>query len=324
MRNPLSSILQLADSISLTLPPIAFDHNPNPSGRKGSLGLLTEDARNVLLDTAQTITLCAKHQKNIIDEVLTFSKLDSKLLVLAPEAVQPLRIMSDVLRMNKPELAQADIEGSLDIQSSFTDLGIDYVTLDPGRVSQVIINFINNAIKFTRTSNVRRITLSLGASRTRPTAESCNVTLIEPRGMARYLPATQPISGAEVFLIFKVKDTGCGLTPAETKNLFKRFSQASPKTYKRYGGSGLGLFISRELVELQGGQVGVYSEAGVGSTFGFYIKASCVDRPQGIPPGSPEIGKAQAVPSPTQAAVIPAEESPISKTTTQDLHVLGT
>jgi signal transduction histidine kinase len=323
MRNPLSSILQLADSISLTLPPVAIDHNPSSSPTNGSIGLLTEDARNVLLDTAQTITLCAKHQKNIIDEVLTFSKLDSKLIVLAPEAAQPLKIISDVLRMNKPELAQADIEGFLDIQSSFTDLRIDYVTLDPGRVSQVIINFMNNAIKFTRTSNVRKITLSLGASRARPTAESCNVTLIEPRGTARYLPATQAVTGAEVFLTFEVKDTGCGLTPAETKNLFKRFSQASPKTYKRYGGSGLGLFISRELVELQGGQVGVYSEAGKGSTFGFYIKATCVERPQGIPPGSPEIGKSQPVPSPMQTAVTPVEESPTSKTTTQELHVLG-
>jgi signal transduction histidine kinase len=254
-----------------------------------------EDARDVLLDTAQTITLCAKHQKNIIDEVLTFSKLGSKLIVLAPEAVQPLKILSDVLKMNKPELAQADIEGSLDIQASFTDLGIDYVFLDPGRVSQVIINFINNAIKFTRPSNVRKIKLRLAASRRRPTAESCDVTLIEPREKARSLPIAQAATGAEVFLTFNVQDTGCGLTEAETKNLFQRFSQASPNTYKRvsprrnsllghmltvvkYGGSGLGLFISRDLVELQGGQVGVHSEAGKGSTFGFYIKATCVER----------------------------------------------
>ncbi|KAK5189528.1 hypothetical protein LTR16_007964, partial [Cryomyces antarcticus] len=57
------------------------------------------------------------------------------------------------------------------------------------------------------------------------------------------------------------------------KVLFLRFSQASPKTYGKYGGSGLGLFISRELTELQGGQIGVHSIAGQGSTFTFYIKA---------------------------------------------------
>lgn len=235
MRNPLSSILQLADSISTTLPPGALDGSQT-SSTNGRVSILTEDVRDVLLDTAQTITLCAKHQKNIIDEVLTFSKLDSKLLVLAPEAVQPLKIISDVLRMNKPELAQADIQGSLDIESSLKDLSIDYVTLDPGRVSQVIINFINNAIKFTRTSEVRKIKLSLAASRTRPTAASCNVTLIEPREKARNLSIAQASTGQEVYLTFSVQDTGCGLTHAETQNLFKRFSQASPKTYKRYGG----------------------------------------------------------------------------------------
>lgn len=95
----------------------------------GSVSISIEDARNVLLDTALTITLCVKHQKNMIDDVLNFTKLDSKLIVLAPEAVQPLKILSDILKMNKPELAQADFEGPLDMQASFTDLGIDMFSL---------------------------------------------------------------------------------------------------------------------------------------------------------------------------------------------------
>lgn len=71
----------------------------------------------------------------------------------------------------------------------------------------------------------------------------------------------------------QVKDSGCGLTPEEKKKLFNRFSQASPRTHVQYGGSGLGLFISRQLTELQGGEIGVASEAGIGSTFAFYVKA---------------------------------------------------
>ncbi|KAI5247613.1 hypothetical protein E4T42_05902 [Aureobasidium subglaciale] len=326
MRNPLSSILQLADSIPLTLPPAVTEDESSSSGTNGSGCLLTEDTRHVLLDTAQTITLCAKHQRNIIDEVLTFSKLDSKLLMLAPEKVQPLKILSDVLKMNKPELVQANIEGSLDVQASFTDLGIDYVFLDPGRVSQVIINFMNNAIKFTRNSEVREIKIILAASRTRPTADSCHVTLIEPRKKERSLSVDQGVTGPEVFLTFNVQDTGCGLSEAETENLFQRFSQASPKTYKRYGGSGLGLFISRELVELQGGQVGVHSEAGKGSTFGFYIKATCVERPLETEPKSPELGKSRPTMTTDQIAATPAntaEEPAVDKTEVQDLHVLG-
>jgi CheY-like chemotaxis protein len=79
--------------------------------------------------------------------------------------------------------------------------------------------------------------------------------------------------GEVVYIHFAVQDTGKGLTEAETRLLFQRFSQASPRTHITYGGSGLGLFISRELVELQGGEIGVSSESGKGSTFAFYVKA---------------------------------------------------
>lgn len=73
------------------------------------------------------------------------------------------------------------------------------------------------------------------------------------------------------------QDTGRGLDEKEKKLLFQRFSQASPRTHVQYGGSGLGLFISRELTELQGGEIGVSSERGVGSTFAFYVKARRVN-----------------------------------------------
>jgi hypothetical protein len=86
--------------------------------------------------------------------------------------------------------------------------------------------------------------------------------------------------GEEIFLEFAVQDTGRGLTPEEKKLLFQRFSQASPRTHVQYGGSGLGLFISRELTELQGGEIGVSSEAGKGSTFAFYVKCRRSSEPQ--------------------------------------------
>lgn len=85
----------------------------------------------------------------------------------------------------------------------------------------------------------------------------------------------------------------------------------------------MGLFISRELVELQGGQVGVHSEAGKGSTFGFYIKATRVERPLEPPPRSPEIGKPQTISKTSHTATTLAEASSRIRATTQDLHVLG-
>jgi len=80
-------------------------------------------------------------------------------------------------------------------------------------------------------------------------------------------------SGPETFFIwFTVSDSGRGIKPDEKTKLFSRFQQASPRTYSKYGGSGLGLFISRELAELQGGEIGIASELDVGSTFAFFVK----------------------------------------------------
>jgi CheY-like chemotaxis protein len=86
--------------------------------------------------------------------------------------------------------------------------------------------------------------------------------------------------GEPVYVMFSVSDTGRGLSPEEKKMLFMRFSQASPRTHVQYGGSGLGLFISRELTELQGGEIGVESEAGKGSIFAFYVAARRSSPPQ--------------------------------------------
>jgi hypothetical protein len=85
----------------------------------------------------------------------------------------------------------------------------------------------------------------------------------------------------EIFLEFAVQDTGRGLSPEELKVLFQRFQQASPRTHVQYGGSGLGLFISRELTELQGGEIGVSSESGKGSTFAFYVRCRRSKQPAG-------------------------------------------
>lgn len=78
-----------------------------------------------------------------------------------------------------------------------------------------------------------------------------------------------------------MQDSGIGLESAEIAKIFERFKQANIKTHVKYGGSGLGLFISKELTEKQGGEIGVSSVAGRGSTFGFYVKTRrVVKRPQ--------------------------------------------
>ncbi|PNS19398.1 Hybrid signal transduction histidine kinase K [Sphaceloma murrayae] len=276
IRNPLSSILQLAEGLS---------YSPPPFGLEPGTAAANTEWRNSIVHSAETIILCAKHQKNIVDEVLTYSKLDSDLVVIAPEPVQPIAIAYSALEMLKADLNHADIQGSVVVDQSYKYHGIDFVLLDQGRFLQVIINLMTNAIKFTQQSNTRKITIDLAASPTVPKGRSHNaIEFVEPHPQREGHQRRNPLFGSDgqhdhekLYLQVTVKDTGCGLTKEELRNLFQRFSQASPRTYKTYGGSGLGLFISRKLTELHGGQIGVYSESGVGSEFCFYIQVARTD-----------------------------------------------
>lgn len=253
------------------------------------------------IDSAQTIALCAQHQKRIgmlrissirhlanlklVDDILTLSKLDSQLLLVTPVDVQPLTVAQRALKMHEGELQTADIQLKFVVDESYRTCGIDWVKLDPSRVLQVLINLTTNAIKFTTTEQKRTITVTIGASEEMPSKmENRMVNYFPTRNKRTDLLSQKDWGdGKEVYIHFAVQDTGRGLDDQEKKMLFLRFSQASPRTHVQYGGSGLGLFISRELTELQGGEIGVASEAGVGSTFAFYVKAK-----RTTPPEDPE------------------------------------
>lgn len=187
--------------------------------------------------------------------------------------------------MYEAELGHADIVACLEIEQSYTELGLGNIMLDSSRLLQVVINLLGNAIKFTQYSDSRKITIYLGASSTRPIDAHHNASMIERReNRAEHTMSSEWGEGEDVYLQIAVEDTGRGLDADELKLLFQRFQQASPKTYKQYGGSGLGLFISRELTELQGGQIGVTSEAGKGSIFAFYVKARrCMHTAEDLP-----------------------------------------
>lgn len=141
--------------------------------------------------------------------------------------------------------------------------------LDPSRLTQVFINLMTNAIKFTKTQPARKISVAIAASIEKPPTVH-NVAI-------KWFPSrtedfnkdltTDPEwgNGEQVFVNFSVRDTGRGLTHDEQSRLFRKFAQANVRTHVEYGGSGLGLFISRELTELQGGEIGLYSEPGKGS-----------------------------------------------------------
>lgn len=209
-----------------------------------------------------------------MDDILTISKLDSGLFSITPLTVQPITVVNNLLKMFEGEFASAAITQHLRIDQSFKDLQIENLLLDSSRLLQILINIVTNAIKFTKFTETRMITINVGASTTKP-MKTLRGNEYLPHRQYREDLVSKPEwgDGEAIYLEFAVEDTGRGLTVDEKKILFMRFSQA-PKTHVNYGGSGLGLFISRELVELQGGQIGVAS-AGKheGSDFSFYVKS---------------------------------------------------
>lgn len=268
MRNPLSAILQCADQIANNI--TAFELHDERTE--------VENLLENCLDAANTINLCASHQKRIVDDILTLSKLDSNLLAVAPVDEQPERVVQRSLKMFESELITHDIEFDFRLDESFEKHGIKWVRLDPSRLQQVLINLMTNAIKFTQGREKRIITVSLGASK--------DISEVTKKGLPYFDRINHPRTaatdinnvdewgeGEEINIHCTVEDTGPGLLEEEVRLLFQRFQQATPRTHVQYGGSGLGLFISRILTEMQGGQIGVSSERGVGSKFTFYIKA---------------------------------------------------
>lgn len=260
MRNPLSAILICSDDIRDTL-------TQHPFGQADQ-GVVAD-----CIEAANNIALCVQHQKSIVDDILTVSKLDSNLLLITPVPAQPLAVVQRAMNMFKPEVQAKNIEFTFHPDRSVEDLKIDWVLLDPSRLLQITVNLITNAIKFTQGEPERSISVHVSVS-AEFDAYGKGFTFVPTRGVPLLDVTTGEDWGAGelLYLRVEVQDTGCGLTPEEKDLLFERFAQASPRTHAHYGGSGLGLFISRQLAELHGGQIGVSSEAGVGSTFGFFIQ----------------------------------------------------
>lgn len=218
MRNPLSAILQCADDIV--------------SSSKAARG--TPELQSAILDSnidaAQTITLCAQHQKRIVDDVLTLSKLDSARLLVTPVDVQPSSVVHRAIKMFEGELQTADISLDFRVDDSLHALHVNWVRIDPSRLLQVLINLITNAIKFTTTQEKRSIIVCFGASLTRPSEQpDKSVDYVPSRSKEKDTTAAPEWGkGDLVYLTFAIQDTGRGLTDSEKKLLFLRYPRFFP------------------------------------------------------------------------------------------------
>ncbi|KAK3996900.1 hypothetical protein QBC44DRAFT_231094 [Cladorrhinum sp. PSN332] len=275
MRNPMNAMIHCADDIIASLTRVkAIIGTPEVQHFLES-SIDSAEVKSLLdssIDSAETIVDGAQHQKRIVDDILTMSKLDSKMLAITPITVNPIMMAREALKMFEIQARQDEIDLSMAVDKSYRDLKIEYLDFDPSRLKQILINLLANALKFTNKSPTRKVSVAISASLSRPTGATSEVQFI-PRSQ-EYDQGSSSSRGDSVFIMFEIKDTGKGLSEEEKKSLFQRFVQASSLTHVNYGGSGLGLFISRRLAELQSGQIGVASQPGVGSTFAFYIEAS--------------------------------------------------
>lgn len=176
-----------------------------------------------------------QHLLGIINDILDFSKVEAGKLTIENIDFELDKVLDNVANLITEKCNDKGLELIFSIAPDVPPKLVG----DPLRIGQILINYANNAVKYTERGEV----------------------VIAARVKER--------TGREVLLHFSVTDTGIGLTDEQISRLFQSFSQADSSTTRKFGGTGLGLAISKNLAGLMGGEVGVTSESGSGSTFWF-------------------------------------------------------
>jgi len=197
--------------------------------------LLASGLTEKQLRFAQIVHGSAKTLLAIINTILDFSKIEAGKVELETVDFNPREIVEEVQDLF---LEVADKKG-LKYESVVAPNVPQQVRGDSGRLRQVLTNLVGNALKFTE------------------------------KGKVLVRLQVQETSGATVLLRFEVKDTGIGIDPSARERIFESFAQADQSTTRRYGGTGLGLTIAKQLSQIMGGGVGLDSKVGGGSTFWF-------------------------------------------------------
>jgi signal transduction histidine kinase len=191
----------------------------------GKLGAVTADHRGFLAD----VLASAHHLLGLINDVLDLVRVEAGKLELRPDEMRVEEVIGEVRDGMRPTAARKRMRIDVEIDPALT-----VVTGDPGRLRQVLYNYVSNALKFS--------------------PEDTRVTIrARPEGDDRWR--------------LEVEDQGVGIAAADVDRLFREFEQLDAGSARRHEGTGLGLVLTKRLVEAQGGEVGVRSAPGAGSTF---------------------------------------------------------
>ena len=186
-------------------------------------------------DYIKKIKISSRHLLSIINDILDFSKIEEGKLTIEHTEFELEKVLDNVANLIAEKASAKGLELVFDVDRNVPPNLIG----DPLRLGQILINYGNNAVKFTEHGEIDIV-----------------IRLKEQ-------------TDEDVLIYCAVRDTGIGLTEEQMGRLFQRFSQADTSTTREFGGTGLGLAISKKLAELMGGEVGVESELGKGSTFWF-------------------------------------------------------
>ncbi|CAM2064110.1 MASE1 domain-containing protein [Sulfidibacter corallicola] len=192
-------------------------------------------------DYVHTIVRSSRELLTVINDILDFSKMEAGKLEFQRKPFLVPQLTQDLVRLLEWKAREKEIE----LITRVDDEVPEVIVGDPARLRQALLNLLSNAVKFTDRGSVHFEVSRLEASpeQAEPTANLC----------------------------FRVKDTGIGIAEEKLESVFDPFSQGDPSMSRKYGGTGLGLVITREIVEQMGGQIEVESALGVGSTFTFEV-----------------------------------------------------
>jgi two-component system, sensor histidine kinase and response regulator len=181
----------------------------------------------------------------LLDDILDSSKIEARKLQIERVEFQLRSVLEEVMKVLTIRTSPSTLKLSCDVRADTPD----FLLGDPTRLRQILLNLAGNAIKFTSRGKV--------------------LICVRPEAM----------KNDEVVLLFSVSDTGIGIPLDKQKLIFEAFAQADASTTRKYGGTGLGLTISNQLVQMMGGRISVESQPQKGSTFSFTIPFGVVHKP---------------------------------------------